>query len=75
MIALLILGYALLITIDAPQLKRERCRREIIFYCVMMALAFTATVLWIYHIHVVNPVSGVQYVVKDLFKLLHLTYD
>jgi hypothetical protein len=75
MIFLLVILYAVLILIDVPPLIREKSRRELIVYCVLISLAFAIALLLILHVKMPNPVKSTQYVVKDFFKLLHLTYD
>ncbi|NCB50447.1 MAG: hypothetical protein EOM54_01010 [Clostridia bacterium] len=75
MIFLLVMGYAVLALIDLPQLYKNRRWWEFFVCSVLMALAFTLTVLMMLNVEVPNPVRTTQYVVRWLFEQIHLTYD
>lgn len=72
MVFMLIAAYAGIILFEVPGLVKNRYWRELVVFSVILALAFTVSLLQTMNVKIPNPARDTQFWVKSLF---HLSYD
>ena len=70
MILLIILVFAGIVITQAPRLKRTRPKKELVFYCIFLAIGFIVNILLTVGVKLPNPVQGVI----DFLDMVHLHY-
>lgn len=69
---ILVLIIPLIFLIHAPSLIRQKYWRDLIIFCLLLAVALLLSILISLDIPVPNPLDGSIYLIKDV---LHLSYD